>query len=55
MENYGIDNIEGFDALYWTKLAEITKCKRLDGKQSIRASAGQRVAAFIETINILKL
>lgn len=54
MEKFGIDNIEGFDALYWVKLAEITKCSRIDAKQSIHASAGQRVAAFIETVNILK-
>ena len=49
-EVYAIANIHEFDSFYWIKLAEVTKCSRLDGKQIGHATAAQRSEAFLRTI-----
>jgi len=51
-EVYAIANIHEFDSFYWIKLAEVTKCSRLDGKQIGHATAAQRAEAFLRTLNL---
>lgn len=49
-EVYAIENIFEFDKFYWIKLAEVTKCSRIDGKQIAHSTAAQREEAFLKTV-----
>jgi hypothetical protein len=51
-EVYAAANVADFDRFYWIKLAEVTKCSRIDGKQIAHATASERAEAFVKTLNL---